>query len=167
MKKFVILPILFIFTSIFSLSCQQEQPGNENSKSDPLNIENLQKNENVQPRVPMAEYTKETPAEWVDVVDEHIPQVKYVPGSSTGNVQVSVEKHPNSMNHYIEKIGIMDRDKRTIVVKELKRGNQISTASLTLKLDPKERKDLKVFVKCNMHDLWTVKLHEAINEKHF
>lgn len=152
--------ILIVLTIAFSI---QLACGKADDKNKPIGLTDFDNKEKVVPRVPMDEYTKEAPAEWSEIADDHLPTIQYLSGELTDNVRISLSGTGFNDSHYIEKIGIMDKNKRTLVVKELKRGNTKPSASLTLKEDPIERKDLKVFVKCNLHDLWTVKLHEAIN----
>jgi desulfoferrodoxin (superoxide reductase-like protein) len=66
----------------------------------------------------------------------------------------------SSPAHYIEKIGIMDKDKKDIAVKSIEQRSGFIEARFSLHPVP-DSKDIKVYAKCNLHDLWTTPLADA------
>lgn len=106
---------------------------------------------------PKKEYTKEEPAEWAEVANDHIPEIEFNKSKSKGNITVKIPGRKFSERHYIEVIGIMDERFADIDVKYLKRGDA-PAAILTLNTKDYDPEKIKVFAKCNLHDLWTVPL---------
>ena len=76
---------------------------------------------------------------------------------SKDNIKVKVLGKKFSERHYIEVIGIMDERGADIDTKYLQRTDKpIAILSLSKKdYDPDK---VKVFAKCNLHDLWTAPL---------
>ena len=106
---------------------------------------------------PKKEYTEENPAEWEEVANDHLPEITYDEKESKGNIKVKVLGRKFSERHYIEVIGIMDERGADIDTKYLQRSDKpIAILSLSKKdYDPDK---VKVFAKCNLHDLWTAPL---------
>jgi desulfoferrodoxin (superoxide reductase-like protein) len=106
---------------------------------------------------PKKEYTKDEPAEWKAIAKDHIPEIVFNSAKSKDNIKVTVLGKNFSERHYIEVIGIMDERSADIDVKYLKRGDN---PAVMLSLDTKEYdpEKIKVFAKCNLHDLWTLPL---------
>jgi desulfoferrodoxin (superoxide reductase-like protein) len=104
--------------------------------------------------VPKPEYTREAPDEWAGLEDEHLPVVTFDPDSDP-DITVRVNLKNPGRDHYIEKIGIMDGDKKTLAVKEFRKFEKIYMAQFSSAKLPRDKKGLKVFVKCSLHDLWT------------
>jgi desulfoferrodoxin (superoxide reductase-like protein) len=104
------------------------------------------------PRTPLKEYTKEAPAEWIGLEEEHAPMVT-IDNNSPDNVIVRVKfpiKH--DPDHYIEKIGLMDKDGNDIVVKKFNSTADYWEARFSIPFIPK---GTKAFARCSLHDLWT------------
>lgn len=106
---------------------------------------------------PQKEYTKDKPAEWEAIADDHIPEIEFDEKKSKDNIKVKVLGKKFSERHYIEVIGIMDERGADIDIKYLQRE---SKPAVILSLNKKEYDPdkIKVFAKCNLHDLWTVPL---------
>ncbi|MBK7056933.1 MAG: hypothetical protein IPO06_02420 [Leptospiraceae bacterium] len=106
---------------------------------------------------PQKEYTKDNPAEWESVVNDHLPEIIFNKSKSKENITVKVLGKKFSERHYIEVIGIMDEQSADLDVKYIDRGSQ-PTAILSLNPRDHDPEKIKVFAKCNLHDLWTVPL---------
>ena len=104
------------------------------------------------PRAPLKEYTKDNPAEWVGLEEEHAPTVT-IDDSSAENVIVRV-KFPikRDPDHYIQKIGLMDKDGKDIAVKKFNHMSDYWEARFSL---PSIPKGMKAYARCSLHDLWT------------
>ncbi len=114
--------------------------------------EPIRPKEKVSPKTPKSEYTEIDSGEWEDIKNNHLPQIKISPKSKKENVEISVTGEFNE-DHYIERIGVMDENKQDIAGIDLER-KQIPHIKLTLDPFP-ENPRVKVYVKCNLHDLWT------------
>jgi desulfoferrodoxin (superoxide reductase-like protein) len=106
---------------------------------------------------PQKEYTKANPAEWKSEVNDHLPEIIFNKSKSKENITVKVLGKKFSERHYIEVIGIMDEHSADIDLKYIDRGS-LPTAILSLNLRDYNPENVKVFAKCNLHDLWTVPL---------
>lgn len=106
---------------------------------------------------PQKEYTEDNPAEWKSVANDHLPEITFNKSKAKDNITVKVLGRNFSERHYIEVIGIMDEHSADIDIKYIERGSQ-PIAILSLNLKDHEPEKIKVFVKCNLHDLWTVPL---------
>ncbi len=106
---------------------------------------------------PQKEYTKDKPAEWEPIANDHLPEIIFDKSKTKDNIQIKVPGKKFTERHYIEIIGLMDEHKAEIDVKKFERGNN-PIAILTLNQKEYEPENIKVFVKCNLHDLWTVSL---------
>lgn len=135
----------FIFVMVFFVGCAQME-------------EDSQKAE---PRTPKAEYTREDAGEWESIKDFHLPIVEIDRKSGGVSVQLSSKNFDHS--HYIERIGIMNGDKVDLASKPLQRGDE-PRADFILKPFPSDLERTKIYVKCNLHDLWTVSLSEALQQ---
>ena len=116
----------------------------------------LNESENPGPRKPQDEYTLETPGRWKAQVKTHVPTFKVIENRSENNLEVSVAGHDFNQGHYIEKIGVMDKNKKDVVSRSLPRG---AAPRARFTIDMYNLDDYKIYVKCNMHDLWTAELH--------
>lgn len=115
----------------------------------------------VEPRTPKAEYTAEDPGEWESIKDSHLPVVEM--DTKSGVVFVRLQAKNFDLSHYIERIGIMNADKMDLVSKAFQRGEE-PKAEFVLKPFPSDLEHTKIYVKCNLHDLWTVSLGEAYKQ---
>ena len=114
--------------------------------------------ENTKERIiPKAEYTLDEPGEWEGMDFEHVPKVKILPGTKQ-NIQVKMVLINHDGSHYIERIGIMDENKKDLAGQSFSKNTQYYDIKLDLYPIPKN-KNLKVYAKCNLHDLWTVPLN--------
>lgn len=103
---------------------------------------------------PKPEYTKADPGRWVEIAEDHLPEIKFVTSPLSDKIHIELKSRNWSENHYIEKIGIMDKKtKRDLAVQEFPRGTFVFDADFDYDFNDK---DVKVYVKCNLHDLWTV-----------
>ena len=103
---------------------------------------------------PKPEYTQEDPGRWVEIADDHLPDIRIEGGYFDPKIFISIKSHKWSKDHYIEKIGIFRiKDKKDLVIQEFTPGTFVYTAEFPYDYDDRE---VKVFVKCNLHDLWTV-----------
>lgn len=152
MRRFVIL-FLFAFCLMINFcTADYEQP--EDKESQPK----------VPPRVPKREYTEETPGEWKSIANEHLPDLKIDYSKKKENIHVKVPGHKFTMDHYIEKIGVFDENFIDLDVKTFERG-QDPVATLSVNLGDHDPEKIKVFVKCNLHDLWTQALKKKVIEQ--
>lgn len=113
--------------------------------------------------VPRLEYSLDKPGEWVGLEAEHIPRVT-INRQSKPYILVWVPLKNASTEHYIEKIGIMDKDRNDIALKVFSRHEKYFEAKFLLS-EIKVDKDMKLFAKCNLHDLWVTNLKEALDKK--
>lgn len=86
-----------------------------------------------------------------------MPEIIFNKSKSKENITVKVLGKKFSERHYIEVIGIMDEHSADIDLKYIDRGS-LPTAILSLNLRDYNPENVKVFAKCNLHDLWTVPL---------
>ena len=113
---------------------------------------------NRDPQKPQKEYTAETPREWQKYVQSHLPRFK---SGINDSDEIFVYLEPPKQGefhrgHYIEKIGIMDQQGRVLAVKEFAPGRSMPyNARFRLKENPSK---LKIFSRCNLHDLWSAPL---------
>ena len=136
--------ILLASLSLVLLSCAGD---NDNSEKNDVDSNS---DSNSRAISPQKEYTKDKPAEWEGIANEHLPEVKFDKSKTKDNIKVEVLGRKFTERHYIEVIGIMD-------VKYLKRGDK-PTVILSLNTKENDPEKIKVFVKCNLHDLWTTPL---------
>lgn len=147
LRSFIFIVISFFF--LFSLTyCNADQDSNTP----------------VEPITPKQEYTEEDAGEWEEIKNEHLPIVTIDRTQSEKNISVQIPGRNFSNTHYIEKIGIMDRDKIDLTV-EVPQNKLEPSVTLTLKPIPSDLDTTKIFVKCNLHDLWTVPLTKVIDKK--
>ncbi len=135
------ISILTLLILLFAVSCQKEGV------------------DDAEPTKPQDEYTKENPGEWAPVAKDHIPQVELKGKLDPNNIHVTLSGTEFNSSHYIEKVGLVDKEKKELVSKSLEKG--LHEASLTYKYDFDDLKDMKVYVKCNLHDVWTLTLDKA------
>lgn len=106
------------------------------------------------PITPMKEYTIDNAREWTDIAKEHAPTARKSVNKGTPAVIVEIPLAKADEGHYIEKIGIMDMQDKELAVETMPRQrNPLNYAYFDLKIIPWSGK-VKVFAKCNKHDLW-------------
>ena len=106
------------------------------------------------PRKPLAEYTEDYAREWAPIAGEHIPEIQFVKKKGEEYIHIYVPLKDPSPAHYIEKIGIFDIDtKKDLAVAVFPRETTRFEIEFPYHYDDRS---VKVFVKCNLHDLWTV-----------
>ncbi len=111
---------------------------------------------------PLREYTEENPREWGKIAEEHIPQARMTSDRGMEAIVIKVPLKKPSTGHYIEKIGILDEKGKEIVSEAIPRLPNPKTHAFFLTRDlPRDRSKLKVFIKCNLHDRWTVPMEDA------
>ncbi len=103
---------------------------------------------------PKEEYTREAPDEWKGMEDEHLPTVMFYKNIKPDMV-LTVKLTNTAGNHYIEKIGIMDANKKVLVFKEFTTNEKFFEAKFSSSQLPSDWTGLKAFAKCSQHDLWT------------
>lgn len=122
----------------------------------------MEEEQKVEPKTPKEEYTAEDAGEWESIKEDHLPIVELDPKEGVVNVWLNPKKF--NPNHYIERIGIMNQDKVDLVSKPFGRQEE-PRVSFVLKPFPSDLERTKIYVKCNLHDLWTVTLAEVISQK--
>lgn len=111
------------------------------------------------PRIPLKEYSKDEPGEWVGLEEQHYPRVT-IDNSSMENIIVRVNFPVNhEPDHYIEKIGLMDKDGNDIIVKKFNPTADYWEARFSIPFIPK---GVKAYARCSLHDLWVTPLKDAI-----
>lgn len=133
-----------ITISIVFSSCTNEV---EQSSKEPTRPK-----EKVSPKTPKSEYTEIDAGEWEGIKDSHLPQIKIISKSKKENIEIKINGEFTE-EHYIERIGIMDENKQDLAGIDLQK-KQIPSVKLTLDPIPENPK-IKIYVKCNLHDMWT------------
>ncbi len=111
---------------------------------------------------PLSEYTEEKSREWGNIAEEHIPMAKLTTNKGREAIVIQVPLKKASMEHYIEKIGILDEKGKEIVSESLPRLPNPRTYAFFFTQDlPSDKSKLKIFAKCNLHDRWTVPMASA------
>ncbi len=106
------------------------------------------------PIIPMKEYTLDNAREWTDIAKFHSPTAKRSSNNGKAAVIVEVPLAKADEGHYIEKIGIMDMAGKELAAQSMKRErNPLTYAYFDAGLIPWSGR-VKVFAKCNKHDLW-------------
>ncbi len=114
----------------------------------------VQQSNDRNPVIPLEEYTAENSDRWEMVEDSHIPHVMITRGNPD-TIKIWIESFEWKPDHYIEKIGIMDEQKRDINELVFPKTKVLDiSAVFPLPTDWKNRK-LKAYSKCSLHDLWT------------
>ncbi len=107
------------------------------------------------PREPLKEYTREKPAEWYGLENEHVPIVT-LRNTEVENIHIRVRfpvKH--EADHYIQKIGVMDANGNDVIVKRFNPTADYYEAKFTV---PFIGEGYKAYARCSLHDLWTAPL---------
>lgn len=102
---------------------------------------------------PRPEYTRDDPDMWSGLEEEHLPVVTFY-NNREPDVYVRVNFKDPGPKHYIERIGIMDENRNDIVFHDFNMNTRVFEARFFSASLPKDKK-LKVYAKCNLHDLWT------------
>ena len=143
MKRSLIKVILVILLLGLIQNCQQEK-----QKTDA--------------RQPQNEYNKEHPGRWENLVDQHDIYIEVYADKTQNNIIVYIPLKSEDKNHYIERIGIFDKDKRDLTgISFGPQPRKLVKAVLTLYPVPLDQ-EIKVYAKCSKHDLWTKPLSEAV-----
>lgn len=128
----------------------------ENGELTETGMQILEKKEKEKlPVEPMAEYTRENAREWKGMEDEHIPTVQVTDEGGHTYIRAFLTMKSRNASHYIEKMGILDVSGKTLYVRTFGR----DPVKYDFKFQVPRDLDLdttKVFVKCNIHDMWTV-----------
>ena len=112
-----------------------------------------------EPIKPMKEYTLENAREWTDIAKFHAPTAKKSSHNGRAAVIVEVPIEKANEGHYIEKIGIMDMTGKELGTVTLKRERNPNTyAYFYSEILPWSGK-VKIFAKCNKHDLWVKEMY--------
>ena len=132
------IALLGLLCTLVVLQCDQQAPG----EKPPGLIK------------PLDEYTQETAREWQDVAPEH--EIFLRDSRARGKVTLLAElKNFNgSLGHYIESMGIYDEDKEILKSYKFPRSNQPITHAHFIKDELPQGVDLKVYARCNQHDIW-------------
>ncbi len=149
MKRILLIFLAPLVLVLFSADCSdtrdKSQPPEERSTSGSI--------------IPNKEYTFDNPGVWAGKENEHLPEIRIL-DKELENILISVPLDNKDGKHYIEKIGIMDEKGHTIVYVPFSRHTRFFLAKMTLYPIPRD-KNLKVFVKCNLHDTWTAPLEDT------
>ena len=99
-KKLGFLKLLLLSVILIMLN----ECAGENEESDrPPSLD-----ENSRAISPKKEYTKDSPAEWKEFANDHLPLIKLETAKTKQNIRVEIPGRNFSERHYIEVIGIMD-----------------------------------------------------------
>ena len=110
------------------------------------------------PLIPQKEYSIGNAREWTEIEKEHAPTARRSVFEGKPAVLIEVSLKNADQGHYIEKIGIMDMQGKELAVTTIKRErNPLTYAYFDIKLLPWSGK-VKVFAKCNNHDLWVTEV---------
>lgn len=117
-----------------------------------------------EPLTPQDEYTLEAPGIWSGLEESHLPIIQLErKGRGLQKITITIKETKQfNLNHYIEKIGIMNENKEDIAVKIFPEMTLNSTELIMAEFQmesPVENNRIKAFVKCNLHDLWTHPLY--------
>jgi desulfoferrodoxin (superoxide reductase-like protein) len=116
--------------------------------------------------VPLAEYTEDNPREWGDIAQEHIPRVRWTKNNGRDAIVVEVPLKKKSTQHYIERIGVLGANGKEIVSEGIPRLPNPRTHAFFYKDDlPAKTEGVKVYIKCNLHSMWTVPLDDAVKKE--
>ena len=110
------------------------------------------------PLIPQKEYSIGNAREWTEIEKEHAPTARRSVFEGKPAVLIEVVLKKPDQGHYIEKFGIMDMQGKELAVTTIKRErNPLTYAYFDIKLLPWSGK-VKVFAKCNNHDLWVTEV---------
>lgn len=152
-KNTIFLHLSLILILLITFSCKDNE--NYNSENMRKVREMYKSGERIKP---LPEYTAKNPREWEEVADEHVPQLRKARLRGEDAVLITVPFEKVTMQHYVEKIGILDENGKEIISISFERlPNQKSYAHFAFSALPRDRK-LKAYAKCNLHDMWTVEL---------
>lgn len=102
---------------------------------------------------PKPEYTRDDPDMWSGLEEEHLPVVTFY-NDREPDVYVRVNLKDPGPKHYIERIGIMDENWKDIVFQDFNMNTRVFEARFFTASLPRDKK-LRVYARCNLHDLWT------------
>ncbi len=129
--------LIISFTAIPAISCSNQDPDKQSPKN------------------PMSEYTAENPGEWAPLKDEHIPRINIFNDTYSHEVlRVTVSLKKPSPAHYIEVIGVMDENKKTLWSKPFSKDTKVFSVTIPVE-SGWDLRSIKVYAKCNLHDTWT------------
>lgn len=106
--------------------------------------------------MPQKEYTEKNPGNWKGLEDEHLPKIQIFTGRKQ-NIVITVPVKNASQKHYIEKIAIIDKSGKELAAKVFSRHKKYFEAIFSIHPLPK-RGTAKIYIKCNLHDVWTAPL---------
>ncbi|MBE7436963.1 MAG: hypothetical protein HS115_00810 [Spirochaetales bacterium] len=104
--------------------------------------------------VPQKEYTKDSPREWADIAPEHVPLARKSMDKGKDAILIELPDFQPDYEHYIEKFGMMDLQGKELGIVAVERSGRPRNFGY-IPLDTSTmRGKVKVFAKCNNHDLW-------------
>lgn len=136
------VPLFFVFLIVGASSC-----GSQKTMEPEVSV----------PVVPQKEYSRESPREWAGMEDQLVPQITFNKGFGR-DIIIRVNLQNVGGDNYIEKIGIMDKNGNEIVSKVFSPNQKFFEAHFFSSDLPANKKDLKVFSKSSLYDLWTTPL---------
>jgi desulfoferrodoxin (superoxide reductase-like protein) len=138
-RRFLMKPAYYAaIWIIIALSCKKSY--DQNSTSEPIK--------------PLPEYTLDEPREWAAIAKQHSPVGRKSIDKGQPALLIEVPLEKPDIGHYIEKIGVMDLKGGEIAVETLpKVQNPLTYAYIPMGKLP-WRGRVKLFAKCNKHDLW-------------
>lgn len=142
-KQNLIFIVLILLTGIIAVHCENSADFGEKTREQESHLE------------PLPEYTEKQAREWEPIKQDHLPQIWITEESGDEYLRIFVPLKDPSPSHYIEKVGLMNQKGKTLFVKEFGR----SPGKYDVKFKLQNEWDIatsRVFVKCNLHDLWTV-----------
>lgn len=115
-----------------------------------------------QPVKPLAEYTQDNPREWEDFADTHVPVITRARHEGKDALLVTIPFGTATVQHYIEKIGILDKDGNEVLSQKIEPAPNAKTYAYFLLDELPDDEKLKAFARCNLHDLWTARIAKKL-----
>lgn len=103
---------------------------------------------------PLAEYTEENPREWKSIASEHIPIVRKSIHKGKEAVLIEVPLKRATIEHYIQRIGILDVNGKEIASVAIQRVPNPPVYAYFYFDGLPYGKELKAYARCNLHDTW-------------
>lgn len=112
---------------------------------------------NTEPITPQNYYSYDKPGHYSkELARSHTPIVKIYPDKKENNIVIYVPLEDSSPEHYIQNIGLVDKNDMDILVKEGNKGNYrgLIKQEFTLHPLPSKGSGVRAFAACSLHDVW-------------
>jgi len=139
MKRKIQKILCLILAGFFTFSCSEE----ESDKGNKI--------------IPPKFHSVEDEGYWKGKSDTHVPKIISI-SSNKDEIEVTVPLQPTlSPRHYIEVI-VLVKGKKQVSAKKFKPSFKKATAKF--KINDSSPDDYWIVAKCNLHDMWRVKIEE-------